>query len=87
MNFFLLFQLKKLVAEDDVPNPRVTWGAFLTSVCHEVPSERFREWQDATFRLAMSMVPPIPIQPAIPVPPPRSQTQMGPPAADPALPN
>jgi hypothetical protein len=75
-----LFQLAKLV-KDDAPNPRESWGTFLTSVCHEVPSGRFRDFQMASFQLCMSYLPDSLVQDPTPVPPPLSMTQR------PAIPN
>ena len=69
-----LFQLAKLIS-DDGPNPRASWSTFLNSVCHEVPSSQFRDWQRASFALAMRYLPEAPVTDPTPVPPPMSETQ------------
>ena len=78
MNFFVCFspQLAKLVSHD--VNPRESWAAFLTSVCHEVPSDKFREFQMATFNICMRYVAERPLFDPIPVPSPRAVTQRPP---------
>ena len=69
-----LFQLAKLM-QDDGPNPRASWSTFLNSVCHEVPSSKFRDFQVQSFQLAMRFLPQRPVTDPTPVPPPMSETQ------------
>jgi hypothetical protein len=86
MNFFVCFspQLAKLVSHD--VNPRESWAAFLTSVCHEVPSDKFREFQMATFNICMRYVTERPLVDPTPVPPPRAVTQRPPAQLAPLVP-
>ena len=86
-----LFQLKELV-EPDETNPRVSWGIYLTSVCKEIPSDVFRDWQNDSFQMSLRYlrarpVPPpcvnLPPPPQAPLPRPMvmdnsSQQQFGP---------
>ena len=69
-----LFQLAKLM-QDDGPNSRASWSTFLNSVCHEVPSRQFRDFQRQSFALAMRFLPQRPVTDLTPVPPPMSETQ------------
>ena len=63
------------LCHDDSNNPRVTWGAWLASACHEIPTEHFRQWQKESFDLAMRYLPPTLVPPPLVMPPPRSHFQ------------